>query len=336
MPFPLPLPVPGSPDLLLLLLAALTFDALLGDLAALDRLLGFPRRIVIAAALWCDRRLNRLNRSAVVRVVRGFIVTVVFAAGAVAAGLALGWGLRWFPDGHLPYGRLPYGRLIELLIVAGALSVRRPWNLLRATGRALEWKGITAGREAVRPLTGRHVYSLDEHGVVRVAIEGAAQALERQVVTPALWYTLLGLPGLLLWTASDGLARAIGDGGPRHDRFGLSAAWLHALMSYVPARLTALLVVLACPFVPKARMFEAVRTLFTAAPPGAATFAGALDLSLGGPRREGEVLIRNPWIGEGRARAIPADIRRALLVYAVACLLLAGVVATAAILQQYI
>src|SRR4051794_37823138 len=117
MPFPLPLPVPGSPDLLLLLLAALTFDALLGDLAALDRLLGFPRRIVIAAALWCDRRLNRLNRSAVVRVVRGFIVTVVFAAGAVAAGLALGWGLRWFPDGHLPYGRLPYGRLIELLIV---------------------------------------------------------------------------------------------------------------------------------------------------------------------------------------------------------------------------
>ncbi len=256
--------------------------------------------------------------------------------GAVAAGLALGWALRWIPDGHLPYGRLPYGRLIEVLIVAGALSVRRPWNLLRATGRALEWKGVTAGREAVRPLTGRHVYSLDEHGVVRVAIEGAAQALERRVVAPALWYALLGLPGLLLWTASDGLARAIGDGGPRHDRFGLSAAWLHALMSYVPARLTALLVVLACPFVPNARTFEAVRTLFSAAPPPAAAFAGALDLSLGGPRREGEVLIRDPWIGEGRARAVPADIRRALLVYAVACLLLAGLVATAAILPRYV
>ena len=71
-----------------------------------------------------------------------------------------------------PTVALPYGRLIEVLIVAGALSVRRPWNLLRATGGALEWKGITAGREAVRPLTGRHVYSLDEHGVVRVAIEG--------------------------------------------------------------------------------------------------------------------------------------------------------------------
>jgi adenosylcobinamide-phosphate synthase len=328
--------VPGSADLLLLLLAALTFDAMFGDLTALDRVLGLPRRIVIAAACWCDRRLNRLNRSAGARVVRGFIVTAVFAVGAVVAGFALTWTLRWIPDGHLPYGRLPYGRLIEVLIIAGALSVRRPWNLLWATGRALEWKGVTAGREAVRPLTGRHVYSLDEHGVVRVAIEGAAQALERQVVALALWYALLGLPGLLLWTTSDGLARAIGDGGPRHDRFGLSAATLHALMSYVPARLTALLVVLACPFVPNARTFEAVRTLFNATPPPAAAFAGALDLSLGGPRREGEVLIRDPWIGEGRAHAVPADIRRALLVYAAACLLLAGLVATSAILPRYI
>ena len=47
-------------------------------------------------------------------------------------------------------------------------------------------------------------------------------------------------------------------------------------------------------------------------------------------------MIRDPWIGEGRARAVPADIRRALLVYAVACLLLVGLVATAAILPRYV
>jgi len=329
MPFPIPLP--GSPDLLLFLLAALTFDALAGDWAVLDRLLGLPRQVVIAAGGWCDRRLNRLNRSAGTRFVRGLIITVLFALAAVAAGLALTGVLR-----SLPHGRFPYGGFIEVLIVAGALGVRRPWNLLRATGRALEWKGVTAGREAVRGLTGRHVYSLDEHGVVRVAIEGAAEALERQVVAPALWYALLGLPGLLLWIASDGLARAIGDGGPRHDRFGSAAAWLHRLLSYVPARLTAVLVALACPFVPEARTWEAVRTLSSAAQPPAAAFAGALDLSLGGPRREGEVMIRDSWIGEGRARAVPADIKRALLVYAVACLLLAGFVATAAVLPRYI
>ena len=335
MPFSLPLPVPGAPDLLLLLLAAVTFDALFGDLAVVERVLGLPRRTVLAAAGWCDRRLNRLNRSPAARAVRGFIVTAVFAFGAVAAGLALTLVLRWVPDGHLTYGRLPYGRLIELLIVAGALGLRRPWNLLRAVGGALEWQGVTAGREAVRSLTGRHIYSLDEHGVVRAAIEGAAQALERRVVAPALWYALLGLPGLLLWMASDGLAHAIG-GGPRHDRFGRPAAVLHGLLGYVPARLTALLVVLACPFVPKARAGEAVRTLLSAGPPAVAAFAGALDLSLGGPRREGEVLVCDAWIGEGRARAVPADIRRAQAVYAVACLLLAGLVVTVAVLPRYL
>jgi len=107
-------------------------------------------------------------------------------------------------------------------------------------------------------------------------------------------------------------------------------------LSYVPARLTAVLVVLACPFVPEARTWEAARALFSAAQPPPAAFAGALDLSRGGPRREGEVMIRDPWIGEGRARADPADIRRALLVYAVACLLLAGFVTTAAVLPRYI
>ena len=75
MSFSLPLPVPGAPDLLLLLLAALTFDALFGDLAVVERVLGLPRRTVLAAAGWCDRRLNRLNRSAGTRVARGFIVT---------------------------------------------------------------------------------------------------------------------------------------------------------------------------------------------------------------------------------------------------------------------
>jgi adenosylcobinamide-phosphate synthase len=334
MPFFPPLPVPGAPDLLLLLLAALILDAVLGDLSALERVIGLPRRVVLAAAGWCDRRLNRLNRSASARAVRGFIVTAVFAAGAVSVGLALTVVLRWVPDGHFVYGRLPYGRLIEVLIVAGALGLRRPWNLLRATAGALEWQGLTAGREAVRPLTGRHVYSLDDHGVVRVAIEGAAEALERRVVAPAFWYALLGLPGLMLWTASDGLAHAIG-GGPRHDRFGRAAAILHRLLGYGPARLTALLVVLACPFVPNARPVEAARTAFGAGPPPVAAFAGALGLSLGGPRREGEVLIRDAWIGEGRARAVPADLRRAMAVYAVACLLLAAIVALAAIVPRY-
>lgn len=48
------------------------------------------------------------------------------------------------------------------------------------------------------------------------------------------------------------------------------------------------------------------------------------------------MLIRDAWIGEGRARAVPADLRRAMAVYAVACLLLTAIVALAAIVPRYV
>ncbi|WP_247881147.1 cobalamin biosynthesis protein [Skermanella sp. TT6] len=320
MPFPTFGPMPGGAESLLLLPIALALAALAGDWPAVDGVLGLPRRLALNSAGWLDRRLNRLNRSPRTRLVRGLLVTVLFAVLALAAGLALTVALR----------PLPYGYAVELALVAGALQVRRPWNRLRTTMRALEWKGLPAGRDAVRDLTDRHALGLDEHGVVRAAVEGAARALDGRVVAPAFWYALAGLPGILLWTAVDALDRAIGDRGPRHDRFGLATARLRAALGWVPTRLTGLLLVLACPFVPRTRTGEAARTLALAAPAPVAAIAGALDLSLGGPRREGEVMVRAPWIGEGRARAVPADIRPALALYAVACLLLAGLAAAAA------
>ncbi|WP_244434217.1 cobalamin biosynthesis protein, partial [Azospirillum sp. B506] len=58
-----------------------------------------------------------------------------------------------------------------------------------------------------------------------------------------------------------------------------------------------------------------------------AAIAGALGLALGGPHRDGGVVITENWIGDGRARATPADIGRALALSAVAALLLIGLVA---------
>jgi adenosylcobinamide-phosphate synthase len=322
----MPFPWPGGADPLLLLPLALALAALVGDLPVLNQVLDLPRRLVLRAAAWFDRRLNRFNRGATVRMVRGAIVTLLFATLAVAAGFVLTLALP--PSGQ--------GKLVELLIVVGALAVRRPWNQLRATLRALEAGGLAAGREAVAGLTERQATTLDEHGVVRAAIEGAARALDRHVVAPAFWYALAGPPGILLWIVAEALDRAIGDRGPRHDRFGLAAARLLAVLGWVPSRLTGVLIVLATPFVPRTQAVEAIRTLATAGPPAEAAMAGALGLSLGGPRREGAVIIRAPWIGEGRARAVPADIKPALVIHPVVCLMLAGLAAAGAIGLRYL
>ena len=52
--------------------------------------------------------------------------------------------------------------------------------------------------------------------------------------------------------------------------------------------------------------------------------AGALGLALAGPRRYADGLVADPWLGDGRARAGVADIRRGLQLYRLACFLEGG------------
>ncbi|HET6521317.1 MAG TPA: cobalamin biosynthesis protein, partial [Geminicoccaceae bacterium] len=65
--------------------------------------------------------------------------------------------------------------------------------------------------------------------------------------------------------------------------------------------------------------------------PEAAT-AGALGLRLAGPRHYGGVPVDDAWMGDGRAEATAADIRRALRLFALACALLALPLLAAALL----
>jgi adenosylcobinamide-phosphate synthase len=124
----------------------------------------------------------------------------------------------------------------------------------------------------------------------------------------------------------------------RYLDFGRYAARLDTAMNFLPARLSALIVAIAAFAAPGARPWGAARTAIADArkhrsvnagwPEGA--FAGALDLAVAGPRRYGSLVVDDPWIGRGRARATVADMRRALWLFAAACLVQAGLVAALA------
>lgn len=317
----------GGPGPLLLLLLAVALDALFGDW--LDRVLPDPARLAFRFCAAADARLNRPQRGATDRLLRGALVVLALVLIAVAAGLAAEW-----------VGAQGRGWLLELLVLLCGLRGRAAWTKLRAVRRALESGGAAAGQQAIQGLTRRHAYGLDEHGVARAAVEAAARAFDRKLVAPVFAYALLGLPGLLVWTAMDGADAALGSPGVRHERFGLTAASLDDALNALPARLAALLLAVAAPFsgVTKregAKPGGAFRTMMRDARKHPslnmgwpiAAMAGALGLSLGGPHRDGGVVIAEPWIGEGRARATPADIGRALALYAVAGLILVGMVA---------
>jgi adenosylcobinamide-phosphate synthase len=155
-----------------------------------------------------------------------------------------------------------------------------------------------------------------------------------------LWYLAFGLAGLFAYKMLNTMDSMIGHLSPRYKAFGATAAKLDSLANYIPARLTAALIALAAIATPEARPLAALKTVrrdagkhrSTNAGWPEAAMAGALGLALAGPRRYGERLVKDDWMGDGRARATARDIRRALYMTVLACAVNAALIAAGAVL----
>lgn len=293
-----------------LLLAALALDATIGDPDWLWRRL--PHPVVLCGRLIArfDHGLNREAAGAAWRRLYG-VMAVVPLVG-LAAGLGLG---LMAAAGVLA----PAGWGIEAAFVAVLLAQR---SLLEHVGRVADGldDGLEAGRRAVSQIVGRDPAVLDEAGVARAAIESAAENYSDGVVAPAVWYLALGLPGILAYKAVNTADSMIGHRDDRHRAFGWAAARADDVANLIPARLTALLIVLAAITPGPWSARRALRTAFRDArhhrSPNAgwpeAAMAGALGLKLGGPRAYGTEAVDGVWLGDGRTDATADDIDRAL------------------------
>ena len=322
---------PGSVAPLVHLFLALLLDAAVGDPPLLWRILPHPVVLVGRLIAFFDRRLNRAERGAWARRLRGiFTVLAVVAAAAVAGGILAEAAAR-----------LRVGPAIEILAMAALIAQRSLYDHVLAVGLALDRGGVEAGRQAVSHIVGRSPEALDEHGVARAAVESLAENFSDGVVAPVFWTLLFGLPGLCVYKAVNTMDSMIGHRTPQYRAFGWAAARLDDLLNLVPARLAGLLVVAGAAVSPGAAPWPAFVTMLRDArkhrSPNAgwpeAAMAGALGIALCGPRRYPGLVVDAAWIGDGRARANAGDVARALVVYVRACAaLIVGIGAAAFLL----
>ena len=323
------------PDLharFLLLLAGLAIDAMFGDMRAVFAYVPHPVVLAGRAIAFFERKLNRPDRSEQRRCERG-VVTVVILVGAAAW---LGWAVHRLSRSSLT------GAAVEALLVGILVAQRSLYQHVAAVAVALRSGGLASGREAVRHIVGRDPLRLDEHGVARAAIESLAENFSDGVVAPVLWYLLLGLPGLFAYKMANTLDSMIGHRSPRYRAFGWASARFDDLLNLAPAPLSGVLLSGAALFAQGASPGHAFAAMLrdgrkhhspNAGWPEAA-IAGALGLALAGPRHYAEGTVGDPWLGGGTARATPADIARALQLYRLACLLLAGLVLGAGLMAH--
>ena len=175
---------------------------------------------------------------------------------AVATSLA--WGVQW------ALGQLAVWLAVPLLALC--LKPLFAWTLLYDLVAQVETalgQGLQAGREQLAHLVSRDVQRLDEAGVRESAIETLAENLSDSVVAPLLWFALLGLPGAALYRFANTADAMWGypgmHGGRRWQWAGKWAAHADDVLNWLPARLTAGLL-----------MLGARRTLWRALPAQAA------------------------------------------------------------------
>lgn len=163
---------------------------------------------------------------------------------------------------------------------------------------------LNAARAALPSLVGRDPAGLDEAEIARAVVESVAENTVDAVVAPAWWAAVAGAPGVLAHRAINTMDAMVGHHSDRYERFGRASARVDDAANWVPARLTAALVVAARPAHARA-VWAAVRRDAPDHPsPNAgvaeAAFAAALGVRLGGANRYGERVEHRAGLGDGR------------------------------------
>ena len=284
-------------------------DLLLGDPQ------GFPHPIrliggMIArleSALLGDRDLSDREKFR-----RGVVLAVLAPAASVlvtGAILILTWKLHTV-----------LGILAETVMTWQILAVRCLETESMKVYQCLKRDDLPAARKAVSMIVGRDTECLDADGVARAAIETVAENTSDGVIAPML-YTALGGPVLgFFYKTVNTMDSMVGYKNDRYLYFGRAAARFDDAVNYLPARISALLMILAA-FL-GGRQFSGKRAFSIwrrdnrkhASPNSAQTesvCAGALGIRLAGDARYFGKIVKKPYIGDPLRPVEAEDIRRA-------------------------
>ncbi len=311
-----------------LALLAMLIELCVGYPQALLRAIGHPVTWIGSLIEALDRLLNRDTTEPATRRRAGIIaILLVLVIVGILATVVQHELLR-----------LPFGLVITAVPASSLIAQRSLHQHVAAVAAALDGGDLAAARAAVSHIVGRDTETLDAAGIARAAIESLAENFSDGVVAPVLWLAVAGLPGAALYKAINTADSMIGHRTPRHAAFGWAAARLDDLVNLPASRLAALLLIGAAAVSAGSSAVDAWRIVWLDAPrhrsPNAgypeAAMAGALGLSLAGPRIYGGVRVEDAVMGGGRWNATAADIRRALALYRYADAILIAVLAVGA------
>ena len=274
-------------------------DLFLGDPAWLPHpVVGFGKMIAFG-----ERRLNKGAH----RKLKGALMAIVYIIGVFVAA--------WFLRTQLSIMHYALSIVFDVVVIfyclAGTTLIREVRQVFLAVDRSLE-----EGRRQVARIVGRDTSALSAQEVRTAALETLAENLSDGVIAPLFWYMLLGVPGMMAYKMVNTLDSMIGYKTDRYRDFGCWAAHIDDIANYIPARLTALLMVVAAGK-PRLTAFVRQNGRNHASPNSGypeAALAGILNCRFGGPHYYFGQLFDKPYIGTNDRPLTTDDMRTAVRV----------------------
>lgn len=204
-------------------------------------------------------------------------------------------------------------------------------------------RSVEDGRKQVARIVGRDTSELSAQECRTAALETLAENLSDGVVAPLFWYLLLGLPGMVAYKMINTFDSMIGYHTERYKDFGCWAARIDDVANYVPARLTAFLIILAYKLVCGVKSVskvcersftELLRFIATFGPKHASpnsgwpesALAGILDCRFGGPHNYFGEYFYKPFIGVNERKLTTSDMLLSIRISLVAEILMVVVI----------
>ncbi len=181
--------------------------------------------------------------------------------------------------------------------------------------KPLAKKDIETARKYLSLIVGRDTNQLKEEGIIRAAIETVAENINDGIVAPMIFIALGGAPLGFAYKAVNTLDSMVGYKNKKYMDFGWFSAKADDVANYIPARLSALLMILSS-FLTKYDYKSSFKIYLRdknnhSSPNSAhteAVVAGALNIALGGPNYYGGVLVKKPYIGDNIKNPEVSDI----------------------------
>ena len=219
-----------SPTLLAL---AYALDWLIGDPLWLPHPVRWMGRMINGG----ERLLRIIARNPTTELLAGLGLTII-----VVTTFGIGsWFLLLWLRGVNP----ALAFVVPVYLAASTLAIRSLLDEAQTVRRFLVNGDLLSARQQVARIVGRDTQELDEPEVTRAVIETLAESASDGIVAPMFYLAIGGVPAALAYKAINTLDSMIGHRGKPYEFFGKCAARLDDVASFIPARVTALLLVCA-------------------------------------------------------------------------------------------